>query len=97
MKGILHCSVHRPGIASALEPALSRLPGLAEGAGTSADGLTTHIQARGNFLLIPLQGISITDMSVIQPLSPNALPRAASTAGAAAAPEQQKRTSYATV
>jgi hypothetical protein len=98
LKGILRRAVHRAGIASALEPALRRLSGLAEGAGTSADGSAIRVQARGDILLVLPQGIYITDVSVIHPLSQNALPRAAATAGAAAAlRDRQKRTAYARV
>jgi hypothetical protein len=44
------------------------------------------------------QGISITDISAIHPLSLNIISRAATTAGAAASHrDQQKRTAYAQV
>jgi hypothetical protein len=44
------------------------------------------------------QGISITDISVIHPLSPNIISRAAIMAGTAASHrDQQKRTAYARV
>jgi hypothetical protein len=67
LKGILRRAVHRVGIASALEPALRWLFGLAEGAGTWADGFATRVQARGDILFVLTQGISITDVSVIHP------------------------------
>jgi hypothetical protein len=69
LKGILRRTVHRAGIASTLEPPLRRLPGLAAGAGTSADGSATRPEARGDILTALPQGISIADISVIHPLS----------------------------
>jgi hypothetical protein len=90
LKGILRHAVRQPGIASALKPALCR------GAGTSADGSAMRVEAR--IVLILPQGISIADVSVIHHLSPNALPRAAVTAGTAAMQrDQQKRTACARV
>jgi hypothetical protein len=92
LKGILRHAVHQPGIASALKPALCR------GAGTSADGSAMRVEARGDIVLILPQGISIADVCVIHHLSPNALPRAAVTAGTAAMQgDQQKRTACARV
>jgi hypothetical protein len=67
-------AVHRAGIASALEPDLHRLPGLAKGASTPADGSAIGVQAPGDILLLLSQGISITDVSVIHPVILNALP-----------------------
>jgi hypothetical protein len=64
LKGILRRAVHWAGIASTLEPPLRRQPGLAAGAGTSA-GSAIRPEARGDILLALLQGISITDISVI--------------------------------
>jgi hypothetical protein len=91
-------AVHRAGIASALEPALRRLPGLAKGASTPADGSAIGVQAPGDILLLLSQGISITDVSVIHPVILNALPHASATAGEAAAQrDQQKWTAYARV
>jgi hypothetical protein len=76
-----------------------RLPGLAAGAGTSADGwMPCPSQACGDVLLAMPQGISIADVSVIHPNSFNTLPGAAATAGAAASHrDRQKRTAYARV
>jgi hypothetical protein len=55
-------------------------------------------EARGDILMALPQSISITDISVIHPLSTNTLSRAATTAGAAASHrDQQKRTAYARV
>jgi hypothetical protein len=53
LKGILRRAVHRAGIASTLEPALRRLPGLAKGPGMSADGSPSRPGARGDILLCP--------------------------------------------
>jgi hypothetical protein len=98
LKGILRRVVHRAGIASALEPPLRRLPGLADGAGIAADGSPLRPEARGDILMVLPRGITISDISVIHPLSINTLPRAATTAGAAASHrDQQKRTAYARV
>jgi hypothetical protein len=83
LKRILRRAVHRAGIASTLEPALSRLPGLAAGAGTSADRSPIRVEARGDVLLAMPQGIAIADVSIIHPTSLNTLSRAAATAGAA--------------
>jgi hypothetical protein len=98
LKGILRRVVHRAGIASALEPPLRHLPGLADGAGIAADGSPLRPEARGDILMVLPHGITISDISVIHPLSINTLPRAATTAGAAASHrDQQKRTAYARV
>jgi hypothetical protein len=98
LKGILRRVVHRAGIASTLEPPLRRLPGLAAGAGIAADGSPLRPEARGDILLALPRGITVSDLSVIHPLSINTLPRAATTAGAAASHrDQQKRTAYARV
>jgi hypothetical protein len=98
LKGILRRALHRAGIASTLEPPLRRLPGLAAGAGTSAEGLAICPEARGDILLALPQGISITDISVIHPLSLNIISRVATTAGAAASHRDQlKWTAYARV
>jgi hypothetical protein len=98
LKGILRRAVHRAGIASALEPPLRRLPGLAAGAGTSPDGSPIRPEARGDILMAMPQGISIIDVSVIHPLSINTLSAAATAAGAAAARrDQQKRAAYSRV
>jgi hypothetical protein len=70
LKGILRRAVHRAGIASTLGPALHRLPGLAAGAGTSADGSPIRVEARGNVLLAMPQGIAIADVSIIHPQQP---------------------------
>jgi hypothetical protein len=43
LKGILRRAVQRAGIASSLEPALRRLPGLAAGAGASTDGSPVRV------------------------------------------------------
>jgi hypothetical protein len=85
-------------IASALDPPLRRFPGLADGAGSAADGSPLRPEARGDILMVLPCGITISDISVIHPLSINTLPRAATTAGAAASHrDQQKRTAYARV
>jgi hypothetical protein len=102
LKGILRRAVHRAGIASTQGPTLSRLPGLAGGAGISASGASIRVGARGAILLALPGGITIADISVIHPLSinvdVNTLPAAAATAGAAAARrDQQKRATYARV
>jgi hypothetical protein len=98
LKEILRHAVYRAIIASALEPALRGLPGLAAGAGTSADGSPVRVEARGNVLLPMPQGIAIADISIIHPTSLNTLSRAAATAGAAASHrDRQKRTAYARV
>jgi hypothetical protein len=93
LKGILRRAVHRAGIASTLEPALRRLPGLTDGPGTSADGSPSRPGARGDILMAMPQGIAIADVSVIHPLSA----AAASPGAAAARRDHQKRTSYAGV
>ena len=46
LKGILRRAVHRAGVASALEPPLRRLPGLAAGVGAAPDG--TALRNRGS-------------------------------------------------
>jgi hypothetical protein len=98
LKGILRRAVHRAGIASTLEPPLRRLPGLAAGAGASADGSAVRPEARGDILMALPQGISIADISIIHPLSLNTISRAATMAGAAASHrDQQKRMAYARV
>jgi hypothetical protein len=96
LKGILRRAVHRAGIASTLEPPLRRLPGLAAGARASADGSAIRPEAWGNILMALPQGTSITDISVIHPLSLNIISQMATTAGAAASHRDQwKRTAYA--
>jgi hypothetical protein len=81
-----------------LNPPLRRLPGLATGAGTSADDSPIRVDARCNVLLAMPQGIAIADVSVIHPTSLNTLSRAAATAGAAASHrDRQKQTAYARV
>jgi hypothetical protein len=95
LKGILRQAVHRAGIASTLELPLCQLPGLNAGAGTSAEGSVIRPEARGDILLA-LKGISITDISVIHPLSLNIISRAATRAGASHR-GQLKRTAYARV
>jgi hypothetical protein len=98
LKGILRRAVHRAGIASALEPPLHRLPGLAAGAGISADGSAIRPEAQGDILMALPKSISITGISVIHPLSMNIIALAATTAGAAASHrDQQKRIAYARV
>jgi hypothetical protein len=88
LKGILCRAVHRAGIVSTLEPTLRRLPGLAAGAGTSADGSPIRVEARGDVLLAMPQGFAIADVSIIQPTSLNTLSRAAATAEANASCER---------
>jgi hypothetical protein len=98
LKGILRRAMHRAGIASTLKPALRRPPGLAAGAGTSADGSPIRVEARDDVLLAMPQGIAIADVSIIHPTSLNTLSRAAATAGAAAPHgDRQKHTAYARV
>jgi hypothetical protein len=98
LHGILKGTLHRVGIAPALEPTFRRLPGLAAGAGTSADRSPVRVKARGNVLLATPQGITIADVSVIHPTSLNTLSRVAATAGAAASHRnRQKQTAYARV
>jgi hypothetical protein len=98
LKGILRRAVHRGGIASTLELALRRLPGLAAGAGTSTDGSPIRVKARGDVLLAMPQGIAIAEVSITPPTSFNTLSRAAATAGAAASHrDRQKQTAYARV
>jgi hypothetical protein len=96
LKGILRRVVHRAGIASTQEPALRRLRGIAVGAGTSATGASTRVEARGDILLALPGGVTIADISITHPLAISIL--AATTAGAAAARrEQQKRATYSRV
>jgi hypothetical protein len=71
-----------------LEPALRCLPGLAEGAGTSAISNSTRFEALGDILLAQPRGIIIPVVSVFHPLSINTLSVAAATAGADARPNQ---------
>jgi hypothetical protein len=98
LKGIWRRAMHRAGIASTLEPFLRRLPGLAAGAGTSADSSSMGPEAQGDILMALPQYISITVISIIHPLSMNTLSRAATTAEATASHrDQQKRTGYARV
>jgi hypothetical protein len=67
--------VQRTGIASALEPPLRRLLGLADGAGIAADGFFLRPRASGGILTALPRGITISKLSVIHPLSINTLPR----------------------
>jgi hypothetical protein len=97
-KGILRRVVHRAGIASTQEPALRRLPGLVRGAGISALGASTQVEACGDILLVLPRGITIPDISITHPLAINTLAAAATTAGAAVTRrEQQKRATYSRV
>jgi hypothetical protein len=87
--------VHRAGIASLLEPALCHLPGLEEGAGSSREGHSIRVGALEDNLLALGQVITVTDISVIHPLSINTLSAAVAEAGAAAScPDQQNRNAY---
>jgi hypothetical protein len=96
LKGISRHAVHRAGIASALETALRRLPGLATGAGTSAYRSPIRVEARADVLLTMPQATAIADVPVILPTSLNTLSPAAATAGAAASHrDRQKQTAYA--
>jgi hypothetical protein len=98
LQRILRRVVHRAGIASTQEPTLSRLPGLARGAGISTSSASTRMEARGDILLALPGGITIADISVIHPPSINTLSAAVTTAGAAAAwRDQQKGATYARV
>jgi hypothetical protein len=64
--------------------------------GTAADGSATHVEARGDILMVLPQGIPIADVSVVHPLSTRLLHWAASTARASASHrDQQQRTTYA--
>jgi hypothetical protein len=92
LKGILRRAVHWAGIASTLEPAFRHLPGLAAGAGTSADGSPIRVEADGDVLLTMPQGIAIADVSIIHPTSLNTLSRAAYTAGVAASHRDRAET-----
>jgi hypothetical protein len=69
LKGILRRAVHRAGMATALEQPVCRLPGLTARAGTSDKGSAIRPGAQGGILLSLPQGISITYISVIHPLS----------------------------
>jgi hypothetical protein len=75
LKGMLHHVGHRAGIASTQEPALRHLPVLTGGAGTvtSASGISTRVEARGDIHLAFPGGITIADISVIHPSSINTL------------------------
>jgi hypothetical protein len=96
LKGILRRAVHWAGIASAFEPPLRRLPGLAAGSGTAADGSATHVKTCGDIIMAFPRGIAITDASVVHPLSTHLIHRAAMTAGAAASHhDQQNQTACA--
>jgi hypothetical protein len=98
LKGILLRAVNQAGIASTLEPALRRLPGLAAGSGTSADGSPIQVEARGDVVFAMPQGIAIADVSIIHPTSLSTLSRVAATAGAATSHrDRQKQTAYARV
>jgi hypothetical protein len=90
LKGILRRVVLRAGIAFTQEPAVRRLPGLAEGAGTSATGASTHIEAREDILLALPGGITIGDITITHPLAIDTLAAAATMAGAAAARRDQQ-------
>jgi hypothetical protein len=98
LKGILPHVLHRAGIASALKPALRRLPGLTDHAGIGADGSALCMKARGDIITALPRRISITNISVIHPLSVQILSFAPDTAGAAASfCNQQKKTTYTRV
>jgi hypothetical protein len=98
LKGILRRVVHRAGIASTQEPALRRLPGLSGGAGTSATGASTRVEACGDILLALPGGITIADISITHPLAINTLAAASTTAAEAAARrDQQKRATFSRV
>jgi hypothetical protein len=97
LEGILRRVVHRADMASTQEPALSRLPGLAGGAGISASGASIRVEAQGDILLALPGGITIADIPVIHRLSINTLPAGATTAGAAARRDQQKQATYVRV
>jgi hypothetical protein len=86
LKGILSRIMHRAGIASTLERSLRCLPSFADDSGTYANGSGIRVEVREEILLALPQGISITDISYIHPLS-----TAAATAGAVAARRDQQR------
>jgi hypothetical protein len=74
---------------------LRRLPGLSACAGTSTGGSSVRVEVHGDVLLAMPQGISIADVSLINPSSLNTLSRAA---GAAASHRyRHKQTAYARV
>jgi hypothetical protein len=77
-------------------PASSK--GLEQGAGSSWEGHSIRVGARGDILLALRQVIAVTDISVVHPLSINTLSAAAAEAGAAAScRDQQKRYAYVRV
>jgi hypothetical protein len=90
LKGILLSRVvYRPGIALSLQPVLFQVPGLNQGAGSSREGYSIRIGARGDILLELRQVITVPDISVMHPLSINILSAAVAEAGAAAARRDQ--------
>jgi hypothetical protein len=60
------CAVHHAGVASALEPPRRRLPGLEAGATSTRDGVS-HMGARGDVLVALDLGMTVVDVSVMQP------------------------------
>jgi hypothetical protein len=69
---VLVCHRHvSSGIASTQESVLRRLPGLAGGAGTSATGASTRVEACGDIFLALPGGITIADISITHPLAIN--------------------------
>jgi hypothetical protein len=98
LKGILCRVVHRAGIASTQEPALRRLSGHAEGAGNTATGASTWVEARGDILLALPGHITIADIPITHPSAINTLAPVATTAGAAGARrDKQKCATYSRV
>jgi hypothetical protein len=51
LEGVLHRVLHRAGIAFTQKPSLRRLSGLGKGAGNSASGASTRVEAQGDILL----------------------------------------------
>jgi hypothetical protein len=70
LKGILRRVVHRAGIASALEPPLRRLPGLADSAGIAADGSPLRPGARSDILIALPRGSLMTEDVLLQGVQP---------------------------
>jgi hypothetical protein len=92
LKGVSRLAMHQEGIASSLEPALCRLPGLMPWAGLYREGHNIPVSARENILLALRQVITVTDISVVCPLSINT-PSAAAVvqAGAPASRRDQEK------
>lgn len=81
--------MYQAGIALSLQPVLFQVPGLNQGAGSPREGYSIRLGARGDILLALRQVIIVTDISVMHPLSINALSAAVAKAGAAASHRDQ--------